>query len=252
MSEPKRQELALTPPPNGNEPPPMIAMMERLALNPELPVDKLRELLNMQLQIRAIEAEQEYSAAMARVQEAMPVVLKDAFNEQTKSPYATVSAIASAIKPIYTREGFSISFTEGVTAKEDHVRICATVRHRAGHKDDRPFVDVAVDKAGIKGNDNKTMTHAEGSSFTYGRRYLTCMIFDVATGLDADGNGGGGAQVISEDEALRLEERIKEVGTPRAVFMRWLGVEALDQVRAKDLQRALGQLDKLAANKPRR
>jgi hypothetical protein len=244
MSEPNKQLAMLPDQPTG-----MVAMMERLALNPELPVDKLEKLLDMQIRVRAIEAEQSYSAAMARVQQKLPVVLKDAFNDQTKSPYATVSAIAAAIKPIYTAEGFSISFSEAATDKPDHIRVRGTVRHRDGHKDETPYADVAIDKTGLKGNDNKTLTHAEGSSFTYGRRYLTCLIFDVSTGVDSDGNGVGGADRISDDDALRLDERIREVGTPRPVFLRWLGVEALDQVRAKDLQRAFAQLDKLAANK---
>lgn len=223
----------------------MASMMERLALNPQVDVQKLEKLLEMQIQVRAIEAAQEYSAAMARVQMALPVVLKDAYNEQTKSPYATLGAIAAAIKPVYAREGFSISFTEGVTAKPDHVRVCATVRHRAGHQDERPFVDVAVDRAGLKGNDNKTLTHAEGSSFMYGRRYLTCMVFDVATGTDNDGNGARPAEVISAEQVAAVEARIVAVGTSRPVFLRWLGIEALERLRVRDYERAMRQLDVL-------
>lgn len=222
----------------------MIAMMERLALNPELPVDKLRELLDMQIRVRAIEAEQEYSAAMARVQEKLPVVLKDAYNDQTRSPYATVSAIAAAIKPIYTKEGFSLSFSEAKTEKPDHVRVRATVRHRDGHKDETPFVDVAVDKTGLKGNDNKTLTHAEGSSFTYGRRYLTCMIFDVATGLDTDGNANKPkGEPISEKQAADINALIDEVKADRTKFLKWVGVERIEDIPAKVYQTCVKQLE---------
>jgi hypothetical protein len=246
MSANKNEVATIPAEPNG-----MVAMMERLALNPELPVDKLEKLLDMQIRVRAIESEQSYSAAMARVQAALPVVLKDAYNDQTKSPYATVSAIAAAIKPVYTAQGFSISFSEAPTEKPEHIRVRGTVRHRDGHKDETPYVDVAIDKAGIKGNDNKTLTHAEGSSFTYGRRYLTCLIFDVSTGLDTDGNAAGGAAFITDDQALEMDEKITAVKTNRAVFMAWLKVDALDKVRAKDFDRAMAQLDVLAAKNKR-
>ena len=88
----------------------MVAMMERLALNPELPVDKLEKLLDMQIKIMGIEAEKEFAAAMARVQSKLPKVARDGDNEQTGSKYSTLEAIAAAIKPIYTAEGFSMSF----------------------------------------------------------------------------------------------------------------------------------------------
>jgi hypothetical protein len=237
------KQIVVTPP-EAPKQDGMAAMMERLALNPDLPVDKLRELLNMQIEIRAIEAEREYSAAMARVQSALPVVLKDAYNDQTRSPYATVSAIAAAIKPVYTREGFSISFSEAKTEKPDHVRVRATVRHRDGHKDESPFVDVAVDKTGLKGNDNKTLTHAEGSSFTYGRRYLTCMIFDVATGLDTDGNGQKPkGEPISEQQAADLNALLDEVKADRVKFLKWCQVESIEDIPAKWYKTCVNQLE---------
>ena len=239
--------------PNG-----MVAMMERLALNPDLPVDKLEKLLDMQIKIRAIEAEQAFSEAMARVQAAMPVVLKDAFNNQTQSPYATVSAIAAAIKPIYTAEGFSLSFSEAPCEKADHIRVRCTVRHRAGHKDETPYTDVAIDKAGIKGNDNKTLTHAEGSSFTYGRRYLTCMVFDVATGLDTDGNGPKSTTSITTDQLTAIEDKITETAANRGLFIGWLRtatkrpIENLADLPADFWQKAMDQLDIVARNKSKK
>ena len=225
----------------------MVAMMERLALNPDLPVDKLEKLLDMQLRVREIEAEQSFNAAMARVQANLPVVLKDGYNEQTKSPYATVSAVAAAIKPVYTAQGFSTTFSEGKSEKADHVRILGTLMHADGHKKDHYYTDVAIDKTGIKGNDNKTLTHAEGSSFTYGRRYLICLMFDVATGNDTDGNAPGtrGGDFITTDQVTLLEDRVAEIKTNKAVFLRWLGVESFEQLRTKDYERALNQLDVL-------
>lgn len=182
----------------------MLAMMERLATNPDLPVDKLEKLLDMQIKIMGIEAEKEFAAAMARVQSKLPKVTRDKDNDQTGSKYATLQAIAAAIKPIYTAEGFSMSFSEAPSSA-NHVRVIGVLRHKHGHKTEH-YRDVAIDATGIAGKVNKTATHAEASSITYGRRYVTCLAFDVATGDDTDGNKPG--EKINEEQALRSEERL--------------------------------------------
>lgn len=236
-AEPQMTLPAVPEAPNG-----MVAMMERLALNPDLPVDKLEKLLEMQLRVRAIEAEAEFNAAMARVQAALPKVLRQRKNDQTGSMYATHEAIAEAIKPIYTAEGFATSFSEGKSDKPDHVRVLGELMHRDGHKKNHYYVDIAVDKTGIKGNDNKTLTHAEGSSFTYGRRYLTCLMFDVATGIDNDGNKPKG-EPISEKQVADLNSLIEEVKADRAKFLKWAGVEKIEDISVKLYPTCVKQLE---------
>jgi hypothetical protein len=45
---------------------------------------------------------------------------------------------------------------------------------------------------GPKGNQNKTATHGFGSTMSYGRRYLICLIFNITlTNEDQDGNQPG-------------------------------------------------------------
>lgn len=207
----------------------MVSMMERLALNPDLPVDKLEKLLDMQIKIRAIEAEQSYSAAMAIVQNKLPTVAKDRLNEHTNSRYARIEAIAKAIKPVYTTEGFSLSFSEAESPKKDHVRVVGVLRHRDGHKTEH-FADVAIDLTGIGGTTNKTLTHAEGSSFTYGRRYVTCLAFDVSTGDDNDGNGA--TSKVTPEQAARLRAMMTEFGVDEPKFLQALQLERLEDMPA--------------------
>lgn len=218
--------LEVAPPPNGSEQG-MVAMMERLALNPDLPVEKLEKLLDMQIKVRAIEAEQSYAAAMARVQKRLPTVARDRLNEQTNSKYSRLETIAKAIKPIYTDEGFSLSFSEGASPKENHVRVIGVLRHKDGHKTEH-FADVAIDLTGIKGTQNKTLTHAEGSSFSYGRRYVTCLAFDVSTGDDNDGNGA--TEKITPEQAARLRAMMAEFGVEEPKFIEALQLERLEDM----------------------
>jgi hypothetical protein len=235
MSEPKQLPIQSVP----EAPTGMAAMMERLALNPDLPVEKLEKLLDMQVRIMAIEAEKEYAAAMARVQAQLPKVKRDRKNDQTNSMYSTLEAIAAAIKPIYTAEGFSMSFSEAQSPKDQHVRVVGVLRHRDGHKTEH-YRDVAIDATGIAGKVNKTQTHAEASSITYGRRYVTCLAFDVSTGDDNDGNGVKDADKVTAAQVVILENLIKETRSDRAKFLQTLQVEELEELpsRAFNIARA--------------
>lgn len=234
-AEPKQLTVATEAQQNG-----MLAMMERLALNPDLPVEKLEKLLDMQIKIMGIEAEKEFAAAMARVQAAFPKVARDRKNDQTNSRYSTIEAIAAAIKPIYTAEGFSMSFSEAESPKADHVRVIGVLRHRQGHKTEH-YRDVAIDATGIAGKVNKTQTHAEASSITYGRRYVTCLAFDVATGDDNDGNQPKG-ETITEQQAADLHSLIEEVKADKAKFLKWAGVEKVEDITTKIYPTCVKQL----------
>lgn len=221
-----------------------LGMIERLALHPDLPVEKLEKLLDMQIRVRAIEAEQAFSSAMAKVQAELPTIVRDSPNTQTNSKYAKHEKIAKAIKPIYTREGFSITFSEGDTPKEKHIRIVGILRHSAGHKETH-FIDVAIDDVGIQGKVNKTQTHAEASSGTYGRRLLTCLMFDVALGNDNDGNHQS-LPTITESQVADLESLMQEIGITgqrRDTMLKALKITSLDQILAKNYEAVVKQVE---------
>lgn len=150
-------------------------------------LSKLDQLLDLQIKWDREQARKAYDEAMAACQAAMPSVYKDKYNEQTKSWYASLESVAKSAQPIYTRHGFSLSFNTGESKYPHHVLITCKCSHKAGHSE--PFeYDQPLDDAGIGGNKNKTPTHARGSAISYGRRYLTMMVFNLATSDDDDGN----------------------------------------------------------------
>jgi hypothetical protein len=175
----------------------------------QLPVEKLDHLLRLQERVRDDDARKAYNAAMNAAQGEMGRISTDAANPQTRSRYATYAQLDKALRPIYARHGFAVSFNTG-DGPEQHVRVLAKVTHRDGHEE--PYkVDVPCDGKGAKGNDVMTKTHAVGSAMTYGQRYLLKLIFNVAIGEnDDDGNGATQTQtngLVSEkqaDEILRL------------------------------------------------
>jgi len=182
-----------------------------------------------------------YNRAMTKVQSEIPVVSRDMKNNQTHSSYASYENIVKITKEIYTKHGFSISFSEGETGNENHIRINATVMHEGGYSVNH-FADIPLDVAGIKGTTNKTAVHAKGSSFSYGRRYLLCMIFNIPTGDDDDGNAAG-SKLLNEAEAKKINSLIKELKVDQKKFMKYMKVDLIEKIKAHDFSRAITALE---------
>jgi hypothetical protein len=155
--------------------------------DPDINVDKLQMLLSMQREIVADDAKLQFNRAMSKAQGEMQPVVRDAKNDQTNSKYARLETIDAAIRPIYTRYGFCLEFnSEAIEGPNE--RIVCEVSHSAGHSK-RYQLEAAPDTAGPQGKANKTPLHGLGSTVSYLRRYLTCMIFNIAlANEDNDGN----------------------------------------------------------------
>jgi hypothetical protein len=169
----------------------LLAVISRAARDPNTDVEKLERLMAMAERVEAKRAESAFNDAMSEAQSKIRRVGVDADNPQTRSKYATYAKLDSAIRPIYTETGFSLSFDTGTDAPPDYVRVLCYVAHKAGHS--RTYhIDMPADGKGAKGGDVMTKTHAAGSAASYGMRYLLKMIFNVAVGEhDDDGNGAG-------------------------------------------------------------
>jgi hypothetical protein len=170
----------------------LISVIEKAAYNPDVDIDKMERLLAMQERIIDRQAEQAFNEAMVRAQAEMPTIEADSDNPQTKSKYAKFEKINQAIKPIYTKEGFSLSFGTADSSIPNYIRVMCDVSHVGGHHK-AFYIDLPPDVEGIKGNVNKTPVHGIASAHSYSKRYLEIMIFNVTIGgEDDDGNAAGG------------------------------------------------------------
>ena len=163
----------------------------------------MSELLAIQERIWDREEEHAYNVAMRQAQQDMPQIHAADVNTHTKSSYAKLHRIIRAITPVYTHHGFSLSFSQVDSPLAGHIRIECEVSHIAGHTKQK-FLDLPVVDTGIKGEKNMTLTHAQGSAFSYARRYLTLMVFNLATGDDDDGNAAGTVEYASQEQISRL------------------------------------------------
>lgn len=155
------------------------------AHDPSVQIEKMERLLAMHERITAKDAEKAFNDAMVAAQTSMGRVSADAVNPQTRSQYATYAQLDRHLRPIYTRNGFSLSFNTNADAGEGYARVLCYVSHSAGHT--RTYqCDMPADGKGAKGNDVMTKTHATGAAMSYGMRYLLKLIFNVAVGEDDD------------------------------------------------------------------
>lgn len=212
--------------------------MEKMASNPEVDVNKIAEMVKMQEGILDRNAKQSFNAAMVRAQSKIKVIRKDKENPTTKSTYADLATIIKNVAPIYTEEGFSLSFYEGHTHKQDHIRIMCDIMHEQGHTVER-YCDIAIDNKGIQGKTNKTLTHGEASAFQYGRRYLTCMIFNIPTG-DDDGNAADATvEFITPKQQSQIMDFLDSKKVDKGKYFKFLKVDSIEQIQKKDFKEAL-------------
>lgn len=240
MSEESKDSQVIT----VREPTPM-GLIE-MALSQNMDVEKLEKLMDLQERHMAKQAVEAFAIAMNACQRELPVIVKDANNSHTRSRYALFETIIHAIKPIITRWGFSLSFSEGETTKENCMRVIAEVSHIGGHVKQH-YLDMPLDGKGAKGGSVMTETHGKGSTFSYGKRNLTCAIFNlVIAGEDLDGNPQNNA-AITEDQAKMIEELIalcEDLGgaTTRAKFFAWAGTETFAEIPASRFNDAVSSL----------
>lgn len=233
------------------QPDSLLAIIANAAQNPNVDVEKMAKLLAMKREIDAEKAKQAYNRSLKSAQEEMRVVGYNRTNSQTRSSYATLEKIDAAVRPIYTKHGFSLSYDTG-DAPEGFVRVLCTVAHEDGHE--RTYkIDVPSDGKGAKGNDVMTKTHATGSGLSYGRRYLLTAIFNIQTGEnDDDGNQAGGIVCVSDEQASDIRRMIEETGADVKRFCEFYKVDAITSIPANRYEGVMRDLNQKKAAEARK
>jgi len=214
------------------------SILDKLMANPDLPIERAEQAFNFYLKVQDEQARKEFATAMVAAQAAMKPVRKDADNGQTKSKYASFDALDRAIRDIYTNHGFAISYNTETTAA-DSLNVVANVMHSSGYER-RYEILMPADGKGAKGGDVMTKTHATGSAFQYGRRYLLAGIFNLAiTTKDDDGNRANGEPgVITGEQAEELAKLITETKTDIAKFLEMGGLDSISDMPANQYKAA--------------
>ena len=208
---------------------PLLAMIERAARDPSIDMDRLERLLEMKERAELRQASADFNEAMARVQGEIGPIARDSFNPQTRSKYASYFAVDKAIRPIYVKHGFRVSFNEEQQAGEGVIRVIAIVTkgmHRELYHYDSPIVTT-----GLAGKAMMTLTHARAAAVTYAKRYLMGMIFNLSTGEDLDGNPpADSTPLVTEQQITEISKLLGNNKDKIAALCKHLKVEALNHM----------------------
>lgn len=224
----------------------LLSVISRAAADPQTDVEKMERLMVMYERLEAKKAETEFNNAMSRAQTAMRPISANAENKQTRSNYATYGKLDSALRPIYTQEGFALSFDTGLERTAEAVKVLCYVTHKDGHT--RTYqVEMPADGKGAKGGDVMTKTHATGAAMSYGMRYLLKMIFNVAIGEDdTDGNAPpSNVPTLNQQQIGEIIAALSAKGVSTQEFCMKSRVERLDQIQQSRFAGAMAYINGL-------
>jgi hypothetical protein len=197
-----KQDLVTTEIGNhGGEQQPTIMRLLMIAVQQGAGIDTIERLAALQEKMLARDAEQQFNEAMNSAQGEMQPIRANLENPQTRSKYASYAQLDNAVRPVYSKQGFALSFTTDDSPLQDHIRVVCFVSC-SGHV--RTYrIDMPADGKGAKGGDVMTKTHAAGSAVSYGMRYLLKMIFNLAVASkDDDGNAASMGDFLESIEYI--------------------------------------------------
>lgn len=235
---------------------PMVAMIERIAMDPNIPIDRLEKMLAMKERMedrsremaredRIESARREWLAAFSAVQSEIGPIFRTNDNDHTKSRYADLADIERVVTPILTKHGFSTTSAPVPCDLSGHIRMRLTLGHSGGHEkvyeDDFP-----LDSTGSGGKVNKTAIQAKGSTQTYARRYLKASALDLAFMDDRDGNQPppetGDVETITEAQVSVIRDFIGKAELEIEQFCNHWKVEAIPDIASSKYNEVIGSL----------
>lgn len=210
-------------------------------------VDVVGKLLDLHERWEANRARKAFDAAMSDAKAEIGPIQKnrqvkfESKNGGAKTDYRheDLAEVARTVDPILAKFGLSYRYqTEQV---EGQIRVTCIVSHREGHSERNTLF------AGGDSSGNKNGIQAIGSTITYLQRYTLKAALGLAASNDDDGKTAGKSDddlaTISAEQVEQLQTKIIEVGADPERFMRFAGVERLQDFLAKDFAPAMAKLD---------
>ena len=259
QSERPIERLPSAPP--SDSPSTVLALIERVALDPHADVEKLESMMAMYERIKAKEAELTYNAAKGRILKKLAgikiVKNRSVLYEIEKGKpqkgtyeafkYAPLEEIDKYLRPLLAEEDMDLSYSD--EPREDGgILIRGRLKHLPGGHYEDSFMPAPLDTTG-----DKSHVQAVGSTNSFLRRYVACNIFNiVVVGDDDDGTGG----TINEAQAETILDLIKKAkGGPKFLkYMKARSVEeagsleaAVATIAARDYRKAISTLEEQIA-----
>ena len=251
----------LRPTPLSDRPSAVLALIERMAIDPCADVEKLERVIAMYERLDAKEAELAYNAAKGRILKKLAgikivknrSVLSDVEKGNPQSgtyeafKYAPLEEIDKHLRPLLAEQAMDLSYSAEPQAGGG-ILIRGRLKHLpSGHYEDS-FMPAPLDTSG-----GKSEVQAVGSTNSFLRRYVACNIFNiVVVGDDDDGTGG----TVDEAQTKRILALIKKAKAgPK--FLKYMKAQSIEEagsleaavatIAARDYRKAVSTLEQQIA-----
>jgi len=252
----RKRQVEPLPAPAAHTPSTVLALIERVTLDPCAGVEKLDRLAAIYEHLEAKEAELAFNAAKGRILKKLagikivknrPVLSETDNGKQSGTfeafKYAPLEEIDKHLRPLLAEEQMDLSYSNE-PCEGGGILIRGRLKHLPGGHYEDSFMPAPLDTTGGKSN-----VQAVGSTNSFLRRYVACNIFNiVVVGDDDDGTGGP----VDEAQAKTIVELIKKakVGPKFLKYMRAQSVEeagsleaAVATIAARDYRKAVSTLE---------
>ena len=221
---------------------PMLALLERVALKPELPVERLVAIMDMQERQMNKVSEQQFNRSFASAMAEMPAAKKTGMNKHTKQTYSTLADLVEAARPSLSNHGLALNWRSSVDS--GLLTVTAIVRHDSGWKEETSM-SAPVDAGKGQGASMNSM-QAYGSTETYLKRYTGFAILGMSSeDFDDDAQGTSrGSELVSAEQYIVLRDKAAMADVAEARICLAHGCADLQQFPAKDFKAAIGRLDR--------
>lgn len=218
----------------------MIQMIERMAMNPEINIERVAQLISMQERMEERQflraSKLAYDKAFSEMQGELPILEERGKHSGTGSTYAKFDDLNEAVKPVLKKHGFYLKFR----IKQDTAKVIVTgiLGHKEGYSEEAQ-IELPVDTGGQKNN-----VQAIGSSIKYGERYTAGALLSLSSRKSEDDNGdrGGGIVPISEEQFGELRKLMLEARTNEVKFLELFKIDALTDLPASKFPKAVDEL----------
>src|SRR5499427_1642646 len=259
-TEQSERPVGPLPAPASDSPPTVLALIERVALDPCADVEKLDRMMAMYDRLRAKEAELAFNRAKGRILKKLAgikivknrPVFSDIDNGKQRDTveafkYAPLEEIDKHLRPLLAEEEMDLSYSDELCGGGG-ILVRGRLKHLpSGHYEDS-FMPAPPDTTGGKSN-----VQAVGSTNSFLRRYVACNLFNIVViGDDDDGNGG----TIDEAQTNTILDLIKkaQVGPKFLKYMRAWSIEeagsleaAVAPIAPRDYHKAIATLEEQIA-----
>jgi len=210
--------------------PPAKLIMEAVTKDTDL--EKLKGVLELQIEYEKNEARKAYHVAMSEFKKNPPTIEKDKQVQysSTKYSHASLANVVRTITKELSKHGLSASWN---TKQNGNIIVTCKITHVLGHTEETSL-QAPSDSSGAK-----NAIQAIGSTITYLERYTLLAALGLATSdQDDDGQGTEDVEKIDESQVSNILDQFTELDVDQDKFFEYMGVSTVEDILKSDYDKA--------------